>query len=287
MYLAYIVFRSYIVTLEKAILYPGAMPMQAILGREVIKITIPYISAYLNLILIGFLLVMFVYWWIKGDIKRNQYTNLVNYLIFGLVLIFIIFFLWRGLKGVARLNSYAALLFLLALPILLRRKDLKKIFALVVAMSIVTTSLIAYFPGTVMHVNYLTYPESGAIIWYCNHRSDHDGFVFTDSRVGTAPIMLNCFTFTGISGDFKRYPYEKRYLVSIYYKNNVFKAIKVLSEYKASYILLSKEMKEYGVVTLADVYKPVSQKNLIKYEVSIYFGKIYNNDETYIYKLQN
>jgi hypothetical protein len=280
-YLAHAVFHSYILTLREAILSPGAMPAQAVFGRKLFEMTLPHLSAYLNIFLIGSFLIMFIYRWLRGEIKQN-YANFITYLCLSLVVISFIFFLWRGLKGLTRLSAYAVLPFLLAFPSLLIRKH-KKI-GTIFSVLIVVTSLIAYLPGTVTHTEYLTNSEVGAIVWYFNHDGGKE-LVFTDSRIGTAPVMLNCFTFTGISGEMKRYGGEEEDLEDIYYSENVSRSVVLLAKYGASYLLLSKEMEDFGIFTLVDTYEPLPQAILMKYENSYYFGKIYDNGGAYYFMI--
>ena len=277
MYLAHVVFRSYVMTLREALLLPGAMPAQAIWGRELTRIeSIPHLSAHLNLALLGAFLIAFIYWWLRKKIEHSHYINLSIYLCFGLILISLLFFSWRGLKGVARISSYILIPFLLIFPLLLT-KNRKWIF--IAALCIVITSLVAYIPGTVIHLGYLTNSEKNAVVWYTIH-GEKEKIVFTDFRIGTAPIMLDFFTFTGITGHESRL---NEYLIGVYYGTNSFSAYKVLTKYKASSILLSKEMMNHGILGSQEAYKPLPQQALVKYSNSICFHKIYDNSKAWYY----
>lgn len=284
LYLASSVFRSFVMVFTKAISIPGEMPARTLWGRDIIKIDPAYISAYINFFLIIILTILFIYLWLRKEIIRNLSTNFTSYMILSLVLVFIVFYIYRGLNGATRISSYATIPFLLILCILLMEKPNLKRILYFASLLVISTSIIAYVPGTTTHTNYLTFTESASIGWYLMHNVTGK-FVFTDARVGTAPIMLNCFIFTGIYGNTKIYPFENKALYSIYYGSSAIDSFKALEEYKASYILLSKEMQNYGILALADAYKPISRENLIKYESSSYFGKIYDNGGAYYYML--
>jgi len=146
--------------------------------------------------------------------------------------------------------------------------------------------VIAYIPGTVTHMHHLTYSERNAVIWYSDHRVS-EKFVFTDSRIGTAPIMLNCFNFTGISGEVKLFPEQEQHLRDIYYEGDAEAVAKALTYYNmASYILLSQEMMSFGVATLNDYYKALPQEQLEMYKASSSFGEIYDNEGAWLFFLQ-
>jgi len=287
MYTAEITFRALTLTLKSAIYSPGAPPAQLSLGRSIMEFTIPHLSAYLNTLLIGIFIITFVYWWVRGEIERNAYTNFIIYVILGLVLSGFALFLWEGLKATVRLNTYAVIPFLLALSLLTvssqKGSDKKKKVAIVLSLLIATTSIVAYVPGTVILPSYLTYPEKNAIIWYCKHESEK-GFVFTDFRIGAAPIMLDCFVFTGITG---REIELKEYLINVYYGDSALKASETLAEYGASYILLSEEM-EYTAIAPMSMghYQPIPPEGVAKYANSSLFGKIYDNSKAWYYILQ-
>ncbi|MFW6120327.1 MAG: hypothetical protein ACOC80_05445 [Petrotogales bacterium] len=283
MYMAVIVFDSYVTTLKEAVLNPGITATQATKGRELVEFSIPHLSAYINILLIGLFLLIFICLWFKKDIKRDLYTNFNVYLCFGLIIVGLLLFLWRGPKGAIRLGVYGVIPFLLGLPILIKTEKRKlKLISIAFSLLVVVTSVVAYLPGTVTHSNYLDEPEKSAIIWYTG-RNVSEEFVFTDSRIGTSPVLLNNFKFVGLSGNVKRHPYESKYLQDIYYGKNPLNASEAVIEYRGSYILLSEEMKEYGVSTLHDAYKPISSDDLIKYKRSDLFVEIYNNEGAYLH----
>lgn len=284
MYLASSIFHTYVFALEKVLTHPGRNP--AIVhfgtGRMTDIGNVFVLSAYLNMLLLGTFITMFIYGWLKGKFEQNVFSDFVVCSSLGLVLTGILFFLWKGLEGAVRLNQYIVISYLLGLPLaMIESKKARKI-AVIFSLLIVITSVVAWISGNATQLGYLTNSEKSAVEWYSNY-GVRDKFVFTDFRIGPSAIMLNCFTFTGFSGHETEL---EKYLTDVYYGNSAINAFETLNRYGATYLLVSQEMINYGIETSPNNYKPMPQNSIIKYETSTYFEKIYDNGGAWYYKIR-
>ena len=288
MYLAVNIFRSYIIALEKAIFIPVEPPGQDIFGRSVVGIE--YLPIYLNFILINIIITTFILLWLKKKIRYNYLTNFVVYAYAGLIIAGLLLSMWLGPKGIARLMAYTVTLVPIVLSFLLyyssNSSKRLKIITIIISILIILSSVTAYI-SEIVPLEYVTHQEELSVLWLCKHKEykNNKDFIFTDARIGTISIMLSRFDFVGPTGDTKAAPQEVIVFKNIFYGTDDNSAARTLLSYKATYILLSEEMEKLGIGSLTLNYKPLSKESLIKYRRSVFFGEIYNNEESYIYQL--
>ena len=291
-YLAETVFHSYIRVIETTFSFQEHMKVITAIGEytsPIEPVSLWYILLYINGILIGILCLLFIYYKFRKYIKYSI-SDIPYYLFMGLVVVSIIFLSWRGLKGfMGRMEQYVSTLLLVIFPLLLvyaKNKHRLKKLIYIITILIIVTSILSHLLNNVMQVCYITHGEKSAIEWYVKYGSNKR--VFTDFRIGTAPVLLGCWVFTGIMTVPQKLGMEElQKLINIYYTDNATMAYKTISKYyRASFILLSKEMCARGVVTSSENFKPISPNLFSIYDRSKLFDKIYDNGNAYYYMLK-
>lgn len=278
LYVASGIFGAFSVNLAHAILYPGAISIQRSLGRPVFEFgSIAHLSAYVNVVLTAVPIVLLVYAGWRRHIIWNVYSRFVVYLTLALINVGILLFLWRGLKGFTRIETYIPMAAIIALSLLLVSRNRRlKALSVGTGFLLVPSSIIAFAPGTAMLSMNLDVAEANAVRWSCT-RSQAGDVVFTDARIGTAPMMLGCLNFTGVPGLIKRDPRQADEILDVYYGSDPAAAKTVIDQYGATHLLLSERMKTIGVSSLADIYDVSTQDGFLKYEESSLFDKIYDS----------
>jgi len=246
---------------------------------------------YLTLMLVFFisqfliisLLLLFLYWRVRGKIQHPA-SNFLIHLIVGSLAVGALFLAWGGFKGaLSRSEQYISILSLMMLPVLLSMRGKTKKLVVIISLLIIMTSISAYLTNDFIFPSYLTNGERNSIMWYSNYGSK-EKCVFTDFRIGTPPILLDLFNFEGVRGYTQP---DMEYFLTIYYGNSSLKTKKTLSKFRVDYVLLSKEMtKTYpGIITCRSQFKPMPNDFEEKYD-SPYFNRVYYNGIAIFYEIR-
>ncbi|MFA4640545.1 hypothetical protein [Pyrococcus kukulkanii] len=223
-----------------------------------------------------------------------RFSRKILYIIIASIIAVSSFLMWGGIPALlSRGLQYLTLISLIILPYIVIHLDahknlsinlkivslqIKKATILIIVILLSITSIVLYISNSYLMPTYLTEKERVAIDWYSRYYQI-DSYVFTDFRIGTAPILLELYNFNGIPG------YTETELSMIY---EIYGSSKdttgLLKDLSYNYIFLSREMsKKYpGILTFRTQITNI-KVNFAKYHFSYNCATIYNNNDALIY----
>lgn len=270
--------------------FPHSEPTYLVLPSEYLSSGTSLLNKMKNLTAAIFVAAPVVFFLIRSAGKRSDHFTGERTVVAGIIalpIMTLLLFVWLGALGIGRIPEYGSVISVICIACLIptMKKQRRKFIASIAVLAILSSTYV-YVTDENIANRFITTSEDGAAKWLMS-TSDSEKTIFTDQRLTGVFVASGFLNATGV--------YEKgsvnetiNELNAIYYGNDIYQSIRVISQMNCSYLFFSEQMtKETPSIFGYNYHFKPSPSNFIeKYMSNANFIAICDNGKATVLALE-